>query len=293
MRVREVSKYTFGTYRHFNSFDDLSIYKEAIDLCLNFGVNSFDTARAYGNGQSEKLLGVCLSSYPRDSYKISTKVFESAEPGCKPGLNSLNIRVSLSKSLEALRTNYIDTFFMHRFDDLVVMDCLCETLLFLLEKKLIRNIGVSMWPIEKIGQLSSCLSSLGYPNPIYIQDMANAITPLSREKAKFILKKQRYIVYSYSPFARGLLRGKFSDFEMKLASGGWVESGLEQFAENNIAKIKDFYVQNSSNVDYAAVNWCFSSGFDGIIFGYSPRKSLVNTLELFRSYDEKINSNNC
>lgn len=75
------------------------------------GVNYFDTAYVYGEGESEKILGEALSIYPRDSYFIATK-FPGLHPP-KEGWNMDNVKTTFEEQLEKLGVDYVDFYLLH------------------------------------------------------------------------------------------------------------------------------------------------------------------------------------
>ena len=62
---------------------DFTKAAEIIDYGYNHGINYFDTAYVYHNGESEKVVGEVLSKYPRESYRLATKFFILANPDYK------------------------------------------------------------------------------------------------------------------------------------------------------------------------------------------------------------------
>ena len=114
-----------------------------IDYAIEHGVNYFDTAPVYLQGQSESATGKSLKRYPRESYYIATKLSNFSNASRE---NSIEM---YRKSLENLQTDYIDYYLLHslgneagfkyRFVDNGIMDFLME------ERKAgrIRNLGFS------------------------------------------------------------------------------------------------------------------------------------------------------
>ncbi len=88
---------------------DQAAVNEHVDYALAHGVNYFDTSPAYCMGKSERVLGAALSRHPRDSYFIATKMSNFS-----PEQYSFEASKALfEKSLEYLRTDYIDFYLLH------------------------------------------------------------------------------------------------------------------------------------------------------------------------------------
>ena len=111
----KVSRFCLGTM----TFGDQTNEQESIrmvDYCMDQGVNFFDTADCYTGGNSEKFLGKALEGKREDAV-IATKVTNAR--GMKPnqsGQGRKHIIDGLEQSLRALRTDYIDVYYLHRPD---------------------------------------------------------------------------------------------------------------------------------------------------------------------------------
>lgn len=283
-RSEIINPFTLGTYRYFGSFDNIDLCREAVDACFASGIYSFDTARSYGNGLAENILGICLGDYDRESISISTKVFDSAAPGIKKGLNYQNIKTSTLISLDQLNTDYIDVLYLHRYDPTVDVFEICDALIGLLDSGYIRRIGVSMWPCESTLLLSYVLKIKGYTNAIYIQYLANAISSHDANTMKLLKNSSDFIFYAYSPFARGLLRGSKDEFISKINNGYWCGTELEQFSNANIDCIKMLHDNSKKCIEHTALDWCFKNGFQGVVFGISDSQSIFSTLKVIKYY---------
>lgn len=124
---------------------DQEAVNRLVDYAIEHGVNYFDTAPVYLQGQSEKATGIALNRHPRESYFIATKL--SNHHGANPTKESA--LAMYHKSLKELQTDYIDYYLLHnlggydafkrRFEDNGVIDFLLE------ERKAgrIRNLGLS------------------------------------------------------------------------------------------------------------------------------------------------------
>ena len=131
---------------------DQEAVNEMVDYALAHGVNYFDTSPVYCQGHSEEATGIALSRHPRNSYFIATKL-SNFSPGAWPRKES---QAMLRRSLEYLRTDYIDYLLLHsiggsskgmdalqtfnaRYMENGILDWLVEQK----EKGVIRNLGFS------------------------------------------------------------------------------------------------------------------------------------------------------
>jgi aryl-alcohol dehydrogenase-like predicted oxidoreductase len=114
-----------------------------IDICLEAGVNLFDTADIYSDGESEKVLGGAIAGR-RDRVLISTKATFKAGPGPNDvGSSRYHLIQACEASLRRLKTDYIDLYQMHGFDALTPVEETLSALNDLVHSGKVRYIGCS------------------------------------------------------------------------------------------------------------------------------------------------------
>jgi len=137
---------TFGGITEFFKAWGTSDVAEAtrlIDICLEAGLNMFDSADVYSKGAAEEILGAALKGR-RDKVLISTKgTFRFGEGPNDVGSSRQHILHSVDQSLKRLRTDYIDLYQLHGFDALPSTEEVLRTLDGLVQAGKIRYIGCS------------------------------------------------------------------------------------------------------------------------------------------------------
>ncbi|PJD93442.1 MAG: aldo/keto reductase [Parachlamydia sp.] len=137
---------TFGGSNEFFKKWGNTDVKEAsklINICLEAGVNLFDTADVYSEGKSEEILGKALKGI-RDRVLISTKTtFPMGEGPNDKGSSRFHIIQACEASLKRLGTDHIDIYFMHGFDALTPVDETLGALDHLIQQGKVRYIGCS------------------------------------------------------------------------------------------------------------------------------------------------------
>ena len=114
-----------------------------VDICLEAGVNMFDTADIYSDGESEKVLGVAIAGR-RDKVLISTKTTFKVGPGPNDvGSSRYHLIQACEGSLRRLNTDYIDLYQMHGFDALTPVEETLSALNDLVHSGKVRYIGCS------------------------------------------------------------------------------------------------------------------------------------------------------
>lgn len=108
----KVSLLGFGCMRFplKNNSIDMAKVQEMVDRAYESGVNYYDTAYVYGDGDSERAIGKALSKYPRESYYLADKL-----PIWKVK-NQDDLEQIFNTSLERLNTDYIDFYLLHSMD---------------------------------------------------------------------------------------------------------------------------------------------------------------------------------
>jgi aryl-alcohol dehydrogenase-like predicted oxidoreductase len=114
-----------------------------IDICLEAGVNLFDTADVYSSGRSEEVLGAAIKG-KRNQLLISTKAtFRAGEGPNDVGSSRNHLRRSLEGSLRRLGTEYVDIYHMHGFDALTPIEEVLDTLNLFVQEGKVRYIACS------------------------------------------------------------------------------------------------------------------------------------------------------
>src|SRR6516164_3788723 len=138
---------TFGTQGEFFKAWSETSQAEAdriVGICMDAGLNFFDTADVYSDGSSELALGKALKPHKREDVLISTKTtFRFGEGPNNVGSSRYHIIQQLEGSLKRLGTDYIDVYHMHAFDATTPVDETLNTLDNLVREGKVRYIACS------------------------------------------------------------------------------------------------------------------------------------------------------
>ncbi len=138
---------TFGGGKEFfdawGATDDVAQARRMVDVCLDAGVNLFDTADVYSDGHSEEVLGKAIEDR-RDRVLISTKAtFRLGDGPNDVGSSRYHLRRSIEGSLSRLGTDYVDIYHLHGFDALTPVEEVQDTLNTLVHEGKVRYIACS------------------------------------------------------------------------------------------------------------------------------------------------------
>ena len=153
-----------GTFGGGNEFfrawgeTDVAEATRLVDICLEAGVNFFDTADVYSQGLSEEILGQAIKHVPRESLLLSTKAtFQFGEGPNNVGSSRRHLTRQLETSLRRLGTDYIDVYHMHGFDALTPIEETLSTLDQAVRSGKVRYIAASNfsgWHLQKSMDIS-------------------------------------------------------------------------------------------------------------------------------------------
>ncbi len=199
---------TFGTARW--GLDEAGA-ADVFNAYLDLGGNFVDTADVYSGGRSEEMLGKFIAEGKlRERIVIATKAGFAAGQGVHSGGNGAkHIHAALEGSLERLRTDYVDLFWIHVWDSVTPAEELLETMNALVRSGKIRYWGMSNAPAWYVSKLATLAAVRGVTGPIALQyfyalvnrDIEDEHLPLAKEFGMGIVP--------WSPLAFGLLTGKY------------------------------------------------------------------------------------
>lgn len=165
----EVSKLIFGTTYLGNMEKEQPVYQQ-MDYYFDQGGRCIDTARIYSNFEptdkrpSEEVIGEWLKANGvRKEMILSTK---GAHPAYghmdQPRLGKDDLNVDISRSLEALQTDYIDVYWLHRDDERLSVEPIMQTLHEFVKQGMVKAIGASNWSVERILEANACAEKMGF-----------------------------------------------------------------------------------------------------------------------------------
>ncbi|RXH58546.1 aldo/keto reductase [Granulicella sibirica] len=139
-----------GTFGGSNEFfkawgeSDVAEATRLVDVCMEAGVNLFDTADVYSDGTSEEILGAAVKHLNRDDVLISTKcTFRLGKGPNDVGSSRYHMIQSVERSLKRLGTDYIDIYHLHGYDAMTPPEEVLKTLDGLIQDGKIRYIACS------------------------------------------------------------------------------------------------------------------------------------------------------
>lgn len=200
-----VSEICLGSWLTFGVGIEADQARACIDRAFDEGINFIDTSNIYGFGAAETFLGEALKGRPRDSYVMATKLFFPMTPADK-GLSRAQIEKQIDASLMRLKTDYVDLYQCHRYDDETPIEETMAAMSEVVRSGKARAIGFSEWSPANIKD------ALAVPGTVKFVSSQPQYSLLWRvpEKAVIPLCAANGIgQIVWSPLAQGALTGKY------------------------------------------------------------------------------------
>src|SRR6476469_3217025 len=263
-RGPQVSRIAFGNWSAGGDWGQvdrdaaIAATREALDL----GITLFDTARAYGFGAAEQLLGEALRpeiQSARESVVIATKGGLRKDGGDTLRDSSpAALRRDLESSLRFLGTDYVDIYQVHWPDPATPITTTAETLDGFVREGLIRFVGVSNYDAAQMTTFQQVppIDTLQPPYHLFRRDIERTILPFAREHGIGVLV--------YGPLAHGLLSGRMTT-DTTFAADDW-RSNSDLFTgeafRRNLAVVRDlarFAARRGATVAQLAIAWALAN----------------------------------
>lgn len=173
---------------------------DCIHQAYELGINFFDTANAYNEGEAEKVVGEALKSYSRESYVLATKVFFPMGDGPNDrGLSRKHIVEQCDASLKRLGVDYLDLYQCHRFDEETPTEETLRALDDLVQQGKILYYGVSEWTAAQITDAVHITKEKIYVHLFQINQSITCLYVISKKKFYLFLKKLESDRLSFLP----------------------------------------------------------------------------------------------
>ena len=201
----KVSEIALGSWLTYGVGVEAKKSKACLGAAFDCGINFINTANIYGKGAAESFLGNALQGIARDSYVLATKLFFPMTD-TDQGLSADQIHKQLDDSLRRLRTDYIDLYQCHRYDEDTPLEETMQALTEVVASGKVRYVGFSEWTASQIQaamdipDVVSFVSSQPQYSMLYRVPEAEVIPLCASGGISQIV---------WSPLAQGVLTGKY------------------------------------------------------------------------------------
>lgn len=210
----KVSELSYGSWVTFSFQLGVDSAAEIMKLAYDNGVNFFDNAEAYANGQAEIIMGEAIKKlgWSRDTYIVSSKVFFGGEKPTQYGLSHKHIIDACHGALKRFQVDYLDLYFCHRPDPETPIEETVRAMHTLVLQGKVYYWGTSEWSAPEIEEAYRISRELGLTPPSMEQPEYNMFARDKMEHEYLQLFEQEQLGTTiWSPLASGLLTGKYMD----------------------------------------------------------------------------------
>ena len=210
----KVSELSYGSWVTFSFQLGVDSAAEIMKLAYDNGVNFFDNAEAYADGQAEIIMGEAIKKlgWSRDTYIVSSKVFFGGEKPTQCGLSHKHIIDACHGALKRFQVDYLDLYFCHRPDPETPIEETVRAMHTLVLQGKVCYWGTSEWSAPEIEEAYRISRELGLTPPSMEQPEYNMFARDKMEHEYLQLFDQEQLGTTiWSPLASGLLTGKYLD----------------------------------------------------------------------------------
>jgi aryl-alcohol dehydrogenase-like predicted oxidoreductase len=285
-----VSKLTLGTMTFTSgggnaaiAKTDLSQSDQIVGTAIDAGINFFDTADVYSEGQSEEILGKVLGARRHDVIIATKAGWRMGEPLNRTGLSASHLHWSIDQSLKRLGTDYVDVYIAHRNDLHTPLE---ETLIALdaiVKSGKARYLGVSNWPAWKVAAAIELQRANGWAPFTHAQMMYSLLGRGIEGEIMPMLQNYGLGLTAWSPLAGGFLSGKYTRESLKDSKNRLSGFDMIPFDKEHgfalIKTLREIAAAHNATVAQVALAWVLGrSSVSSALIGASRISQLEDNL---------------
>ena len=282
----QVSEISLGSWLTLGSSVDRAASRALVLEAFELGINLFDTADVYADGEAERVLGSALAELPRERVVVASKCFfPSPETPDARGLSRQHVTESVTGSLRRLGTDYIDLYQCHRADPDTPIEETVDAFSDQIRQGKLRHWGVSMWSAAQIEEACRVAQARQGYAPISNQPQYSL---LRREIETEILPACRRLglgQLAWSPLAQGVLTGKYATgvpANSRAADsfrGQFMSDLLGDETRFRVEELRSVAADAQLGVAALALAWCLRDPcISSLIVGVTRREQLVENV---------------
>jgi aryl-alcohol dehydrogenase-like predicted oxidoreductase len=255
----EVSEIALGSWLTYGVGVEAEAARACLDRAFEVGINFIDTANIYGRGAAESFLGEALAGRSRDSYILATKLFFPMTDS-DSGLSAAQIEKQLDASLKRLKTDYVDLYQCHRYDEATPLEETMQALTRAVESGKTRYVGFSEWPADKI---KAAIDMAGVARFVSSQPQYSLLWRAPEKEVIPLCAANGISQIVWSPLAQGVLTGKYAPGAPPPAGsraaseemGGWIGAWLREPVLEAVQKLKPLAAEAGLSLAQFALAW--------------------------------------
>jgi voltage-dependent potassium channel beta subunit len=303
----QLSALSFGAWVTFGTSIGRGEARELIARAFDAGINFFDNAEVYSQGEAERIMGDALADLrlPRDAWCVSSKVYFGSAANPTPtqkGLSRKHVIEACEQALRRLRVDHLDLYYCHRPDPETPLEETVRAMDALVRQGKVLYWGTSEWSADAIRSAARIARANGLTPPTMEQPEYNLLHRERVEKEYEPLYKEIGLGTTiWSPLASGLLTGKYNEGipeGSRLATSGyeWLARRLStpegQARLERAKRFSALAAELGEKPAQLAIAWCLRNpNVSTVILGASRPEQLrenLGALELAEKLDADV-----
>lgn len=256
----EVSELSYGSWITFGTQLDGARCTQLVQHAFSAGVNFFDCAEVYADGQAEVLLGQALRDLPRGDVVVSTKIFWGGRGPNREGLNRKRLVEGTEASLARLGLQHVDLLFCHRPDPHTAVGEVVRSMSLLVQRGKTHWWGTSEWSAAQLRAALDYAEKHHLVPPSMEQPQYNLLARhgVEQELAPLVAEAGLGLT-TWSPLAYGILTGKYAHgfpAGTRLAQEAWLRKRCTPAVLQAVQQLDAFARELGMTAAQAALAWC-------------------------------------
>lgn len=237
----KISEISLGSWLTYGGSVDDKVAKECMATAVENGINFIDCAEIYAGGKAEQVIGEWLAeeTVSRKNLVISSKVFWPTSQDINDwGNTRKNINNAIEGTLSRLNIDYLDIYYLHRYDHMTPVKETVETMNDLIRAGDVLHWGTSVWTAAQLERVQAVAKELHAYRPIVEQPRYNMFSRHIELEILHVGRTHGMGFTVWSPLAQGLLTGKYNDGIPSGSRGATTDWMKGQITEENLAKVR-------------------------------------------------------
>ena len=264
----KLSALSLGAWVTYGGQVGEQVARECMAAAYEAGVNFFDNAEGYANGNAEIVMGNVIKQlgWRRESIVVSTKIFWGGDGPNDTGLSHKHIVEGVNGALRRLQLDYVDLLFCHRPDPNTPIEETVRAMDIVIRQGKAFYWGTSEWSAAEIMRADGIARQYGLTPPTMEQPQYNMFVRERFEKEYAPLYRDLgYGTTIWSPLASGLLTGKYNqgipaDSRASLQGYEWLKNAVITPARvEKVRQLKPLADELDCSLAQLALAWCLKN----------------------------------
>ena len=287
----QVSALSLGAWVTYGGQVGEQVALECMQAAIEAGVNFFDNAEAYAEGEAETVMGKVIkkAGWKRSNLVISTKIFWGGSGPNDIGLSRKHVIEGALAALDRLQLDYVDLIFCHRADIHTPIEETVRAMNYLIDHGKALYWGTSEWNPEKIMEAYAIARREHLVPPLMEQPEYNMFSRKRVERHYAHLFQEIGLGTTiWSPLDSGILTGKYNqgipkDSRLDLDGFDWLREGYEseegKVKIEKVGKLMPIAEELDCTMAQLALAWCLKNpNVSSVITGASRPEQVVENM---------------